>query len=234
MLQIALNRFDINEKTILKDISFELEDGENLTIMGANGAGKSTFAKVICALYKTKKSIKVDDLYIERISGEKRALKLNYIPPKFEIYDGYITVGEYLNLNTLKMSAKSALEIMGLESYVDICCKDLSSGEAQLLLIASALCHGAKITIFDEPVSNLDPTRVKKVFDILKSDLLFQKIVITHNLNFAYKLAYPVLYIKEGRAEFFKSSQEFFDKENLLRLFGDSVVKKDDFVVIEL
>ncbi len=234
MLQVDLDRFAFGDKTVLKDISLTLEKDRNLTIMGANGCGKSTLAKIMCALYKTKKSVKIDGEYVERISDKKRALKINYIPPKLQIYDSYVSVKEYLRLSRIRGEIESALTVSGLYEKQDLYCKDLSSGEAQLLLVASALCHGGEITVFDEPVSNLDPKKVKTVFDILKGDMLLQKIVITHNLQFAYKLGYPIFFMQKSGARLYDDCDEFFDKENLFRLFGGSVVKRDDIVVIEL
>ncbi len=205
-----------------------------MTILGENGAGKSTLAKIVCGLYKTKKTVFIDDLYLENLSFEKRAMKLNYIPAKLEVYDEFLRVKEFLRLSLVKGDLKSAVALSGFDKRDGEFCKDLSSGEAQMLLLASSIAHNADITIFDEPVSNLDPKRVKRVFEMLKSDLLLQKIVITHNLHFAYKLGYSILFIKDSRGEFYENCDDFFEKENLLRLFGKSVVKKDDFVVMEL
>jgi iron complex transport system ATP-binding protein len=110
----------------------------------------------------------------------------------------------------------------------------LSSGEQQLLLVASALVHEAKITIFDEPTSNLDPQKTKKVFEILKSDILKQKIIISHDLQLALKLGYPILYILNGKGRYFESVDKFFTSSNLKEIFGDSVIKDDDIVVVNL
>jgi ABC-type polar amino acid transport system ATPase subunit len=114
-------------------------------------------------------------------------------------------------------------------------CVDLSSGEQQLLLLASALLHNAKITIFDELTANLDLNRVKDVFDILNSSLLSQKIVITHNLDFAYALKdFKVLFLQKGSLKFFGSHSEFFIQENLNRFYGENLKLLDSHLVLDL
>ena len=111
----------------------------------------------------------------------------------------------------------------------------MSSGEQQLLLVASALVQDAKLTIFDEPTSNLDPKKTKRVFEILKNPMhLKQKIIITHDLQFASKLNYPILYITHGEGKLFESANAFFNASNLQDIFGDSVVKNGDIVVVNL
>jgi len=233
MLKADFPNYQIDNKDILKDISLELKDGQNLTILGSNGAGKSTLAKLLTGLLKSKCSVSLDGEFIENISGDKRSKLINYIPPKLSIYDSYITVYDYLALGYQKSKIDEVLKLLGLDRFRDSYCSTLSSGEGQLLLIASSLVHGSKITIFDEPTSNLDPKKIKKVFDILKSNHLKQKIIITHNLQFAYKLGYPIFFINEGRAKLY-SLEQFFSQENLEKLFDQSVVKNGDNVVIEL
>ncbi len=233
MLKVNLPLFTINDKEILKNINFEVR--KNLTILGSNGAGKSTLAKLMCGLLKSKNSIKIDDFFIEEMSFDNRKKAINYIPPKLSIYDSYIKVYDFLELGENRRDTKEVLKLLELEEFQDSFCSNLSSGEQQLLLLASALTHGANITIFDEPTSNLDPQKTKRVFKILKSStLLDKKIVITHDLQLASKLEFPILYISHGRAKMYESSQHFFTPSNLKNIFGDSVIKNGEDVVMRL
>jgi iron complex transport system ATP-binding protein len=176
---------------ILKDISFILEKNENLLILGENGAGKSTLAKVLSNLLPSS-NLFFESKNIKDLSSYDRAKYINYIPSRFEIFDEYLNVLEYLKLSIIEEKniedIEKIISLLKLEDLKLNSCVDLSSGEQQLLLLASALLHNAKITIFDELTANLDLNRVKDVFDILNSSLLSQKIVITHNLDFAYAL----------------------------------------------
>lgn len=170
---------------ILKDISFILENSQNLLILGENGAGKSTLAKVLSNLLPSS-NLFFENKNTRDLSSYQRAKSINYIPSRFEIFDEYLTVFEYLKLSIIEEKKIEDIEkiisLLKLENLKFNSCVNLSSGEQQLLLLAGALLHNANITIFDELTANLDLNRVKDVFDILNSSLLSQKIVITHNL----------------------------------------------------
>jgi len=222
---------------ILHDISFKLDIGENLIILGKNGAGKSTLAKVLCNLI-TNDNVKLFEQNIQTLSENKRTSFVNYIPPKLEIFDEYITTKEYLEMSAIsdikKEKVDEVISILKLENVKDRFCVNLSSGEQQLLLLSSALIHNAEITIFDELTANLDISRVKEVFDIFKSVTLKQKIIITHNLDLAYNLKYKILFLEEGKIEFYGSSEEFFQIENLNKFYNNSIKIVDNHLVVNL
>ena len=230
---------EINSFTnqILHDITFKLNIGENLIVLGKNGAGKSTLAKVLCNLISNH-DVKLFEQNIQELSENKRTKFINYIPPKLEIFDEYITTKEYLEMSTVTDISSGKIDKiithLKLENVKDRYCIDLSSGEQQLLLLASALIHNAEITIFDELTANLDISRVKEVFDIFKSVTLKQKIIITHNLDLAYNLKYKILFLEEGRVEFFGSSNEFFQLENLTKFYNNSIKIVDNHLVVNL
>ena len=238
MLQINSLSYTIKHKPLLKELTFAFKKGENLIILGANGSGKSTLAKILCGLIPSERTVKLEGKYIENISGKKRASLINYMPSKFSLYDPYITVKEYLNLSLYKNTTKEddfkeVLLHLELLHYQDTYAGELSSGEQQLLLLASSMMQAADITIFDEPTSNLDPKKTKLVFTILKQDeRLKQKIVITHDLQLAFKLGYPILHIDDGNAEYFKD--DFFTSSNLEKHFNDTIMIVDDNIVESL
>lgn len=223
---------------ILKDISFILNQGENLLILGENGAGKSTLAKVLSNLLPSS-NLFFENQNIKNIKALDRAKFINYIPSTFSIFDEYMTLFEYLKLSIIEEKNIKELEdiifLLKLENLKFSPCSVLSSGEQQILLLASAILHSAKITIFDELTANLDLNRVKDVFNILKSDLLKQKIIITHNLDFAYALKdFKVLFLEKGSLKFFGSHKDFFTQENLDRFYGKSIKLLNSHLVLDL
>ena len=230
---------EINNFTnqILHDISFKLDRNENLIILGQNGAGKSTLAKVLCNLI-VNSNVKLFDKKMKIYDENKKAHLINYIPAKLEIFDEYITVFEYLEMSTINEVKKEKIEeiisLLKLEHVTNRYCINLSSGEQQLLLLASSLVHNAKITIFDELTANLDISRIKEVFDIFKSCTLEQKIIITHNIDLAYNLKYKILFLDKGKVEFFGSSEEFFNINNLKKFYGGSIKFVDNHLVVNL
>ena len=103
------------------------------------------------------------------------------------------------------------------------------------MLLAASLLHDALITIFDEPTSNLDPQKLKLIYNILKNpSYLRNKIIITHNLDFAYQLKFNILYLKNGRVEFIGTNNDFFNNKNLDKFYNKTVIKTDNKIVIDL
>lgn len=86
---------------ILKDISFILENSQNLLILGENGAGKSTLAKVLSNLLPSS-NLFFENKNTRDLSSYQRAKSINYIPSRFEIFDEYLTVFEYLKLSIIE------------------------------------------------------------------------------------------------------------------------------------
>ena len=223
--------------SILHEISFTLKSDENLIILGQNGAGKSTLAKVLSNLIRNDKVLLFDE-NIDEMSDFKRANYINYIPPKLTIFDEYITLREFLELSFVnKVDNKKiddVIKLLNLKKLENKYCKSFSSGEKQLLLLASAIIHGAEITIFDELTANLDINRLKEVYDILNSSLLQQKIIITHNLDLAFALKYKVLFLNDGIIEFFGKHEDFFENKNLSKFYNDSIQKINNHLVVNL
>lgn len=230
-------KIDNFSNQILHNISFELQTDENLVILGQNGAGKSTLAKVLSWLI-TNTSVTLFNQNISTLDEKKRANMINYISPKLEIFDEYITVLEYLEFSAIHDIARQDIDevisLLKLENVQNRYCVDLSSGEQQLLLLASAMIHDAKITIFDELTANLDISRIKEVFDIFNSTTLRQKIIITHNLDLAYNLKYKILYLEEGSVRFFGSHEEFFTSKNIEDFYHNSIKIVDNHLVVNL
>lgn len=230
MLQI--NSF---KNSILHDITLHLKDKENLIILGSNGAGKSTLAKVLCGI-KPSDSVQLFSKKLHTLSAKQRAKLINYVPPKLEIFDEYISLREYLEISKLysKLNVDEVISLLNLKALQNKSCKTLSSGEQQLTMLASALLHDAKITVFDEPTANLDPQKTLQVYKILASDAIQNKIIISHDLNLAYKLGYKILYIQDGKVAFFDTNEKFFEDENLKHFFGTSLKRVDDYFMVNL
>lgn len=218
----------------LKDISFECKN-ENITILGANGAGKTTLAKAIVGLYENN-SIFIDDISFYKLNSKKRAEVLNYIPSKLEVFDEYISVKEYLYLSILNGVKEETLEdvmsLLNIQHLKDKSCKLLSSGESQLLLFASALLQNSTYTIFDEPTANLDSDKKINIYKVLQNNTKGFNIVITHDLNLAYKLGYRIINIDHGTISFDGNSKEFFEPNNLQKFFGDSIKQIDGYYMV--
>jgi len=217
----------------LSDISFELKN-ENMVILGSNGAGKTTLAKAVVNLAENDRVICNAEKVCE-MSAKKRAKLLNFIPSKLEVFDEYIDVHEFLELSLLNGTAhdeiKQVLRLLDIEHLTNKSCKEISSGESQLVLFAGGLLQNSELTLLDEPTANLDSDKKIKIFELLKSHKSL-KMVITHDLNLAYKLGFRVLFLHNGTVAYDGECERFFDSENLYRLFGDSIKRVDDFFMV--
>lgn len=228
---LKLNNYSNN---ILRNINFELKPQQNLIILGSNGAGKSTLAKVLCGI--TPSPLLLRGKPIIQYKTKERTKLINYIPAKLVIFDEYITLSEYLDLSQLHtlLKSKNILKLLELDHLKNEPCQQLSSGEQQLTMLATAVLHNAKISIFDEPTANLDPKKNRDIFSLLKSKLFQSKIIITHDLNLAYRLGYDIIYMKDGKIDFQGSSKIFFEENNLNNYFGLAIKKTDDLIMVNL
>jgi len=218
------------EHAILTNINFTTTG--NLVILGANGAGKSTLAKVLCGLLPYKGEVQINHIFLQNISPQERAKTITYIPPKLESYDTFITVLDFVLMGRYPYKASfeayssedRALALKLIQAqHLDPNKKigELSSGQQQLLLITQALAQESKIIIFDEPTANLDPQHSVAFYRALQSlDKETQKIVITHDLNLAHKLAYELLFIQDGAATHYTDPSSFFTTTNLKEAYG--------------
>lgn len=233
--------FSHGDKKILKGVSFELAEGQNLLIIGENGAGKSTLAKLLCGVLDGKGHISLFGQDSRRITPKERAKLIGYVAPKLSSFDEDITLLDYLLMGRFVYKnkfepytkeeideARGLLARFSLESLADTRLTSLSSGEKQLAMTLQAALQNSRLTIFDEPIANVDSARSHELFGLLASNEIFQnKIVITHDLHFAFSLGFDILYLKGGVAEFFGSSAEFFDETSLFHRFGGTVRKND-------
>jgi len=221
---------------ILHNICLRLEAGSHLCILGANGAGKTTLAKVLCGLIDTD-ALTIDGKALRNLHSTARAKAVNYIPAKLEVFDAHMRVEELLALSHFDTTLHigEVLERLQISHLRNHPCQTLSSGEAQLVLSASALLHGARYTLFDEPTANLDPIRMRTLFHLLSDPTVLQsKVVITHNLELAYKLGFDILYLEAGRIRFHGSAEAFFTQSQLDVLYHGSVQNLGEHVVVSL
>ena len=215
---------------VLDGISAQLKGSS--VILGSNGSGKSTLAKTICLLLKYSGKIELDGKDLQQFSKKELAQKISYIPAKLDIYDEFINLKEFVLLGRFaykenfgnytkkdEIIADDAIEFLNIAHLKTQEMKSLSSGEAQLALIAQALTQQSEIFIFDEPTANLDPANTKLIAKEIKNlKKNHQVILITHDIHLAKYFESSVLFIKDKQAVYFENN--FFQDENLSMLYG--------------
>ena len=180
---------NVSYKDILTDISLELKKGEVSVLVGNNGVGKTTLAKLLC------KTIKPDN-------GE---VQVNGLPfyimqdPDFQLF-GTSVYNELAIVNENEEAIAETLKYLGLYDYKDKHPFDLSGGQKQRLQIGMAMLCDKPLIIFDEPTSGLDIVSMKKVAkEIVRLKENAAVLVISHDYEFIRNVANRIIYLKNGK-----------------------------------
>jgi putative ABC transport system ATP-binding protein len=198
----------------LKGVSFSIENGEMLALMGASGSGKSTLLSLIGGLDKCDSgSISVDEENISALNAEKladfRRNKVGFVFQQFHLIPT-LSVVENIILPLLPSGikkaecysvAKEALEKVGLGAREKHLPGELSGGEQQRVAIARALVNKPKIILADEPTGDLDSKTGEKILELLQALNQKEKVTIiiaTHDDKIAKKAKRQIV-LKDGK-----------------------------------
>lgn len=199
---------------ILKDVSFHLEHGNLVCVLGKNGAGKSTLFRCILGLLKGYQGeILADGMHVRSLKERELAGKIAYIPQNhstafgFTVFD-MVLMGTTSSISGLsspgeeqRKSAMEALDIMNIQYLSQRCYSHISGGEQQLVLIARAIAQQARILIMDEPCANLDYGNQVRVMEGLKGLAEEGYLIIqsTHSPDQAFLYGDQALVLHEGK-----------------------------------
>lgn len=202
--------FGYDYRTVLKDVSFKMNSGDFLAIIGNNGSGKSTLIKCILGINKIPpKKIFFDDI---DITEYKNFRNVGYVPQKFDDfnYEFPITVNEILQASRYaKFSENEKLELLdkvGILKLQNENINNLSGGQLQRVFIARALINKPKLLILDEPTVGVDSENVesfyKTVNELNRNGISI--MLITHNIHESKANLTHVLSIHNGETTFRK------------------------------
>lgn len=212
-------------KGVASDISFSVNQGDYLCVIGENGAGKSTLIKTILELQKPL-SGKIERYY--------KKTDLGYLPQQTMVQKDFpATVEEIVLLGFLgkklfpfyrkneKQIALKNMKRFGIDGFSKKSFRELSGGQKQRVLLARAMCSAQKLLVLDEPVAGLDPKITEELYefskDINKEGLTI--IMITHDMQ-AIKNATHILSI--GSGQFFGTKEEFSKTEQGKHFLGET------------
>ena len=207
---------------VVSDLSFSVNAGDYLCIVGENGSGKSTLMKAILKL-KAPMSGRI-------ITGDGiEQNEIGYMPQQTVTQkDFHASVREVvrsgcLNRNGLrpfynkaeKQMAEDNMEKLGIAPIAKSCYRELSGGQQQRALLARALCAARKILLLDEPAAGLDPKAAIDLYALIEK-LNLEKmtiIMISHDIAAAVKYASHILHIGEGSTVFFGTKADYQKSE---------------------
>lgn len=213
---------------VLKDVSFSMEQGEVLVILGSSGSGKTTLLRCINFFDADGGVIKVNGDVIfdgsdkrKRKASEIREMQLNFglVFQSFNLFPQYSALGNVILAPKLlakerpdfkekkkeiyaeiEENAKKILGRVGLSQKLDNYPCELSGGQQQRVSIARALAINPKVLFFDEPTSALDPELTGEILKVIR-DLAKNKttmVIVTHEIGFARNVADRILFMDNG------------------------------------
>lgn len=204
----------VEELHIINDLTFSVEEGEFISILGRSGSGKSTLLNIMGLLDKVDGGkIFIDGQEVDRLSEEERdriknqmigfVFQFHYLLPEFTALENVMLPAILNNFSEraeVEKRAKELLDKVGLSARENHKPSQLSGGEKQRVAIARALINSPKILLADEPTGNLDEETSEMIFKILKDINKNEKqtiIVVTHSKDLA-EISDKQLYLKKG------------------------------------
>lgn len=232
------------DKEILKNISFDIKEGELVCILGPSGCGKTTLLNIIGGFISDfSGDVLLSDENINNIPPEKREIATVFQSYGLFTHKNVIDNVSYglkllkIDKNTRKNRAKEMLEKVGLASYEKKKIKELSGGEQQRVAIARSMVLNPKLLLLDEPLSNLDVHLrdvMRKEIKRIQKQFGVTMIIVTHDQEDAFKLADRVIVINEGHIEQIGTPEELYKepKNNFISSFiGENNIIDESLVI---
>ena len=226
LLQVDNIKKSFGGTEVLKDISFSLDRGQVLTIIGSSGSGKTTLLRCLNFLENPDSgSIRVDGQELLRRSEEeirKNRLHFGLVFQNFQLFPQYsvlqnITLAPTLlktgTAEDIRAKALNLLDQVGLSHKAEAYPCQLSGGQQQRVAIARAMALTPDILCFDEPTSALDPELTGEVLRVIRGlkEKNYTMIIVTHDMAFAKSISDTVIYMADGVIEEMGTPQEVFD-----------------------
>lgn len=204
-------------KAVLKNLNFEINEGDYLCIVGENGSGKSTLMKTILGLQ--------NPISGQVITGDGlKQNEIGYLPQQTVVQKDFPASVKEIVISGCqgqcglrpfytkeqKQLALENMEKMQISDMAKRCYRELSGGQQQRVLLARALCATRKMLLLDEPVSGLDPKVTAEMYHLIQNLNVQDKItviMISHDISAALKYADHILHI--GSTVFFGTKDEY-------------------------
>ena len=222
--------FDVSGKklTALDNVSLDIPKGHICGVIGASGAGKSTLIRCVNLLEKpTVGSVIIDGKDLTQLSDAELVLErrnIGMIFQHFNLLSSRTVFGNVALPLELEGTPKEKIEakvnellyLVGLSDKKNVYPSNLSGGQKQRVAIARALASNPKVLLCDEATSALDPELEAEVLKVVIALAREKKslVIVTHNMNFARKVADRILFLDKGKIAFDGDAERFFASRN--------------------
>ena len=240
MIKVQNISINYGNCAVVTDVSFSLEAGKIIALLGSNGAGKTTVLKSLNGSLPTANGeILLDGKSLNKFSRREIAQKISVIAQETETKFPvsvleFVLSGRFAHGGAFGWETENDLQIAidclnacDLENYESRRMNQLSGGERQRVVLARALATEAKILLLDEPTANLDLAHQAMMFRLVrerceKSDS--SAVLITHDLNLAAEFADEILLLKNGKILAKGEPEKVLTEENINEIFGVKVL----------
>lgn len=224
ILEVKNLKKSFDGESVLKDISFTLEKGECLAILGNSGSGKSTCLRCINLLERPDEGeilFQGENILGRGVDENKVRSRINMVFQSFNLFANMnvldnCMIAQRKVLHRGKEEAKAIalnnLSKVGLLDKADAFPSSLSGGQKQRVAIARSLCMDPEILLFDEPTSALDPMMVSEVCNVmvkLRAEGITM-ILVTHQIEFAKKISSKTLFLYSGEVDCLGKTSDVF------------------------
>jgi ABC-type Fe3+/spermidine/putrescine transport system ATPase subunit len=204
----------------LQDVSFEVQEGEIVSVLGPSGSGKSTLLGIVAGLEKPESGDVIwKGRSIQNIPPHRRGFGLMFqdfaLFPHMSVYDN-VSFGLrmlHLEIDSIKMRVTEVLELVGLAGFGERDVNTLSGGEQQRVALARSLASHPKVMMLDEPLGSLDRNlRERLLFDLrsILKKMNQTALYVTHDQEEAFSLADKVVLLNAGQIEQTGAPQELY------------------------
>jgi multiple sugar transport system ATP-binding protein len=208
---------------ILKDVNLDITSGEFVVFVGPSGCGKSTLLRSICGLESISSgTLEIDKAVVNEVPPSKRGIAMVFqsyaLYPHMSVYENisFALENQGVPRDEIKTRVEKVGDMLQLTPYLTRLPKALSGGQRQRVAIGRAIVRGAKVFLFDEPLSNLDAAlRVATRMEIakLKRDMPNTTMIyVTHDQVEAMTLADRIVVLQAGKVEQVGSPMELYER----------------------
>lgn len=233
LIKIAHLNKSFGSTEAVSDVSFDIEKGETIAILGESGSGKSTLLRLIAGFETPQKgSIKLHGktLVSDGTFVQPEDRKIGMVFQDYALFP-HLNVGQNISFGIKEKKDKSRLpellKLVAMDGFEKRYPHQISGGQQQRVAIARALATRPEVILLDEPFSNLDQTLKHEVRSQIKSILEASDtttIFVTHDIADAVEVADKIAVLDSGKLLQYGSPQEIYEKpktRNVARLFGD-------------
>lgn len=211
VFQVRNLKKSFGDKTVLKDISLTVSEGEVVAVIGPSGSGKTTFLRCATML----EDMNGGELHFGNLSvvdsktKAQARIKCGLVFQNFNLFPHFSVLQNITdapihvqkrNKDEVRETAMKLLKKMGLEDRADAYPCELSGGQQQRVSIARALAMNPEILFFDEPTSALDPELTNEILKVIRSlaDEKMTMVIVTHEIDFAAAVADRIIFMADG------------------------------------